>query len=244
VRRAVVALLAAGLVAGIWVADRADTRRLPLSVSRPDVFSRVETTQPLIALSFDDGPHPDVTPRVLELLSQTGARATFFVIGRNAKARPEMIALMKAEGHEVANHTWSHQVLTLIRSSAAAEEISRGASAIETLTGRRPALLRPPQGSVTDPVVRAATDAGERVVLWSVALDQGSIRDASLIADASNVRAGDIVLAHDVCPTSSREDCIRLIPRAIERLRAFIDAVRARGFRIVTVSELIASAGR
>jgi peptidoglycan/xylan/chitin deacetylase (PgdA/CDA1 family) len=244
VNRLLVALAAAGIVAGIWVADRAETRRLPLSVDRPDVFSRVSTTEPVVALTFDDGPHPDVTPRVLELLSRTGTRATFFVIGRNADARPELLALMGAEGHELANHTWSHQVLTRIRSSDADEEIRRGASTIRSLTGLPSKLLRPPQGSVTDPVVRLANAAEQRVVLWSVALDRGSIRDAPLENEAALLRAGDIILAHDVCPTASREECLRLIPRAVERLRSFIEAVRARGFRFVTVSDLIASAGR
>jgi peptidoglycan/xylan/chitin deacetylase (PgdA/CDA1 family) len=244
VKRVLVALAATGLVAGLWLADRSQTRRLPLSVDRPDVFSRVETTEPLVALSFDDGPHPDVTPRVLELLSRTGTRATFFVIGRNADARPELLALMGAEGHEIANHTWSHQVLTRIRASAAEEEIRRGATTIRSLTGLRVTLLRPPQGSVTDPIVRLAGEAEQRVVLWSVALDEGSIRDQSLADEAARVRPGDIILAHDVCPPASREDCLRLIPRAVARLQAFIEAVRARGFRFVTVSDLIAAAGR
>lgn len=242
--RSIVAIVAAALIAGIWIADRAETRRLPLNVTRPDVFSRVSVDEPLIALSFDDGPHPDVTPRILELLARTKTRATFFVIGRNAAVRRELITLMGAEGHEVANHTWSHRVLTLIRPPAAAEEIRRGAAAIGSVTGSRPSLLRPPQGSVTDPVVDLANEAGERVVLWSVALDEGSIRDESLVEEAARLRAGDIILAHDVCPTASREECLRLIPRAVAWLSAFIDAARARGLKFVTVSELIASAAR
>lgn len=240
-RQAVAAAAAAAVVVAVWAADRAQTRRIPLGEGRAGVVSRIRTAAPLVALTFDDGPHPAVTSAVLDLLAATRTPATFFVIGRFVEARPELVRRIVAGGHEVANHTWSHRVLTIIPAREAADEIGRGGRAIAAVTGMRPAWVRPPQGSATDATVRAARTQDQRVALWSVALDEGAIRDRPLDAQARRLGPGDVILAHDVCPTASAAECAELIPRALARLRAFIDAVRARGYRFVTLSELAAA---
>ncbi|MBP2388086.1 polysaccharide deacetylase family protein [Paeniglutamicibacter kerguelensis] len=181
-----------------------------------------------VALTFDDGPGPK-TEQLLDALKQENAAATFFVVGPNAEARPQVLARMVAEGHEIGNHTWNHRVLTSLAPGRVAMEISGVADAVEDATGTAPTLLRPPYGATNATVKKAA---GVPVILWDVDTLDWKVRDASKVVSNAlrDTRPGSIVLMHDIHFST------------IEAVPAILKGLRAKGYHFVTVSELLASA--
>lgn len=158
---------------------------------------------PYLAMTFDDGPHPSLTPALLDTLKARDIRATFFVIGSMAARYPDVIRRMADEGHEIGNHTWSHVFLKSHDDEAILDEIDRTAALVETLTGRAPALLRPPYGALTPRQRDMVHEArGLPTVLWSVDpedwTDPGS--DAITARILASARPGAIVLSHDIRP--------------------------------------------
>jgi peptidoglycan-N-acetylglucosamine deacetylase len=153
-----------------------------------------------LALTFDDGPNPAITPRLLELLEQHGARATFFLIGRFVRACPELARELTARGHAVGNHTDSHPNLIWLSSARIVEELARCQEAVAQATGAgKPRWMRPPygfRGPHLDAVVRRQGLQG--VVMWSViAYDWKPQPVSRLIARLGRVRGGDMVVLHD-----------------------------------------------
>src|SRR6478609_4009765 len=113
-----------------------------------------------LALTFDDGPHPDSTPELIEALTATGHRATFFLCGAQAERHPELVRALDRAGMAIANHTWSHPSLPGLPPSAVRDEIRSTNRVLAELTGRPPVLFRPPYGATSPEVRRAAADAG------------------------------------------------------------------------------------
>jgi len=152
-----------------------------------------------LALTFDDGPNPAITPRLLDLLEQHHARATFFLIGRFARACPELVREITARSHLIGNHTDTHPNLIWLSSARIAEELERCGESIAEATGRVAQWMRPPygfRGPHLQPVVRGQGYRG--VVMWSViAYDWKPQPSARLIARLRRVRGGDIVVLHD-----------------------------------------------
>ena len=183
----------------------------------------------VVALSYDDGPSPANTPALLELLERHGARATFFVVGEEVNRHPELARTVFAAGHELGNHSFSHPNPFALPESALLEEFERAADAIERATGRRPTVLRPPYGKRAGEL---AALCSSRTVLWSV--DSGDT--AGFGADRvgreviANVHSGDIVLMHD--GGDARPATLAATARILEDLGG-------RGYRFVTVSELL-----
>lgn len=201
------------------------------------VTSRVAGHTTQVALTFDDGPDPEVTPAVLEALAAEGARATFFVIGQSLAANPELGRQILAQGHELANHSYEHaRTLNFRGTQAMLAEIGRGAEALQTFTGQAATLYRPPIGLKSPPLARVARRLGLEVIMWSChARDTGSAR-AVQIADRvlGRVRPGDIVLLHD---GHDRRDAHRL--ETAEAVQRILAGLKARGLQAVTVSELL-----
>lgn len=156
-------------------------------------------TSETIALTFDDGPNPAVTPQLLDLLEQHHARATFFVIGKWAMAEPGLTREIAARGHLLANHSHTHPRLALCSRERIDEELRRCDDAIEAATGRRSSWIRPPFGYRSPLVARAVRDRGDDgIVMWSASgRDWKSQADGKLIGRLHAVRGGDIVLLHD-----------------------------------------------
>lgn len=181
-----------------------------------------------VALTFDDGPGPK-TGQLLDALKQANAAATFFVVGPNAEARPQVLARMMAEGHEIGNHTWNHRVLTSLPSDRVAKEIDDVSDAVEHATGAVPSLLRPPYGATNKTVKKAA---GVPVILWDVDTLDWKVRDASKVVSNAlrDTKPGSIVLMHDIHSST------------VEAVPAILKGLRAKGYHFVTVSELLASA--
>jgi peptidoglycan/xylan/chitin deacetylase (PgdA/CDA1 family) len=150
-------------------------------------------------LTFDDGPDPRWTPRILDLLAQARAQATFFVVGRRALAQAALLRRIAADGHALGNHTFSHRHPWTMRASTARREVRDGAAAIADLTGAAPRLFRPPHGRLRRCMLEEAERGGQRLVLWNrSAVDWGPLGTARGIARRlAATRPGDIVLMHD-----------------------------------------------
>jgi peptidoglycan-N-acetylglucosamine deacetylase len=186
-----------------------------------------------IALTFDDGPHPNFTPRLLDLLRSEGVPATFFVVGKMVDRHPELARREAAEGHEVANHTYNHVRLVGLPRPTVEDEIRRGSDAIARAIGQPTRYYRPPGGEYDDTVIEATRAVGATMVLWTD--DPGDyarpgtvvIRDRTL-RWASN---GAILLLHD-----GAEETLQALPEIIRSLKA-------RGYVFVTVSQLAREPG-
>ncbi len=193
-------------------------------------FNSVHVDGPYIALTFDDGPSPKLTPKLLDLLAEHHIKATFFVIGQNVVEHPEIVARAVREGHEIGNHSWSHPNFGHMSDESVRLQLKRTDQAIENATGSRPVLLRPPYGSITPRQKRwIHNEFGYDIVLWDVdPLDwkrPGPTAIFSRIMKAT--RPGSIVLSHDIHLGT------------IEAMPAILSQLEARGFKFVTVSELI-----
>lgn len=200
----------------------------------------VRTSEPLAALTFDDGPHPEHTPVLLELLARHGAVATHFVVGQSARQHPELIAAMRAAGHSVGSHTLSHRSLPRLASSQMQAELVDGHGA---LGGSAAPLFRPPYGHYDLKVAKAVRSAGLACVYWSATVGDWRKRDAGEMAAGLRkaLKPGAIVLLHEALHTVSPED-------EPDRTALFeaLDTVLAElagRMRFVTVPQLIA-AGR
>ena len=153
----------------------------------------------VVYLTFDDGPTPDWTPRVLELLARHRAQATFFVVGRNAAAHPELVRQAYAAGHGVGNHTWSHRRLTRLGAGALEAEVGATSLAIQRATGAPVRCLRPPYATVDAATAGRARALGLRLVMWDVDSNDWRRPGAGVITGRvlGRVRSGDVVLLHD-----------------------------------------------
>lgn len=188
-----------------------------------------DTTQPVIALTFDDGPDPELTPPLLDLLGERGIKATFYVIGRNAQRHPEIVRRAFDEGHEIGNHTWSHRFLTTQRTRSIVEELVKTDDVVSGIIGESPATLRPPYGAVTPSLAAwARHQFGYETMLWSVDSKDYEGADATEIVSrlVDQTTAGSIILCHDIVPAT-----LEAMPEALDRL---LD----RGLRFVTIGEL------
>src|SRR5256714_14976626 len=193
-------------------------------------FDWVHVDGPYIALTFDDGPNAKLTPKLLDLLAAHHIKATFFLIGENAAEYPDIVARERREGHEVANHSWSHPNFGKMSDEGVRSQLRRTDDAIRSATGSRPTLMRPPYGSVTARQKKWINqESGYRVILWDVdPLDWKRpgppvVRNRIL----KETQPGSIVLSHDIHPGT------------IEAMPSTLDALEAKGFKFVTVSELI-----
>jgi peptidoglycan/xylan/chitin deacetylase (PgdA/CDA1 family) len=183
-----------------------------------------------IAITFDDGPDPELTPRLLDMLKERNVKATFFVVGKNVEEYPSIVARMAAEGHEVANHSWSHPSLTKLGVESFRKQIENTNDAIAKAAGKRPVLMRPPYGATSATLnKRLKEQFGLKVILWSVDPLDWKYRNSNRVYNSilQNTRPGSIVLAHDIHATT------------VAAMPATLDALLAKGFKFVTVSELI-----
>jgi peptidoglycan/xylan/chitin deacetylase (PgdA/CDA1 family) len=196
-------------------------------------FNSVHVDGPYIAMTFDDGPSAALTPKLLDLLAARHIKATFFVIGENVAEHPEIVARAAREGHEIANHSWSHPNLGKMSQEGVRSQLQRTDDAIKSAIGKSPTLLRPPYGSITEREKRWIHDEfGYDIILWDVdPLDwkrpgPAVVRNRIL----KETRPGSIVLSHDIHPGT------------VEAMPSTFDELEAKGFKFVTVSELLGMA--
>lgn len=153
----------------------------------------------VVALTIDDGPDPRYTPTVLSLLRKYGIRATFFIVGENAQAHPELVRAIAEEGHHVANHTWSHPDLRQLSEARVREELEHTSEVLHRATGRAPTWFRAPGGDFSQASLTTSAELGMRPMAWSVDPRDWSRPGTSLITSRvlDAVRPGSIVLNHD-----------------------------------------------
>src|SRR5213595_512934 len=193
-------------------------------------FSSVHVDGPYIAITFDDGPSATLTPKLLDILAAHRIKATFFVIGENVVEHPEIVARAAREGHEIGNHSWSHPNFGKMSDDSVRSQLQRTDDAIRSATGSRPTLMRPPYGSITPREKHWIHDEfGYRVILWDVDPYDWKRPGPAVVRNRilKETRPGSIVLSHDIHPGT------------IEAMPSTIDALEAKGFKFVTVSELI-----
>lgn len=204
---------------------------LPTSTGTQDSYSRVATSLPFIALTFDDGPHPTNTPRLLDLLKAKNVKATFYVVGTNVRRYPEIMRRIVAEGHEIGNHTVNHPNLTKLSDDGVRKELRDCHQAILSATGVTPRTLRPPYGAITATQKSwIRKEFGYPSILWSVDPEDWKKPGSSVVTSrlVSGASPGGILLVHDIHgPT-------------IDAMPATIDQLLAKGYQFVTVTQLIA----
>jgi peptidoglycan/xylan/chitin deacetylase (PgdA/CDA1 family) len=175
-----------------------------------------------VVLTFDDGPHPEGTPAVLEVLARAGARATFFVIGEQVRRRPALVAEIAAAGHVVALHGHRHRLQSRLTASQVRDDLARGAAEIEDATGASPAWHRPPYGIYSPAGLRAARAGGLRPLLWSRwGKDWRRFTTPRRIAERvlHGLLPGDVILLHDADFYSARGSHRHTV-RAVELVTA------------------------
>jgi peptidoglycan-N-acetylglucosamine deacetylase len=182
-----------------------------------------------IALTFDDGPHPPFTQRLLALLKQLNVKATFFLVGKKVDKAPDVVNLIARDGHEVANHTYHHLNLDKMTQAEAATEIRLGNEAIRRACGKTPVVFRPPGGHHLTHVLRAAGDMHMTVILWTDDPADFANPGADVIVSRilEQVGSGSDILLHD-----GVEQTLEMLPDLVARLRQ-------SGYRFVTVSEMV-----
>jgi peptidoglycan-N-acetylglucosamine deacetylase len=212
-------------------AKRGTARETRATPEEPGItFNSVHVDGPYIAMTFDDGPSATLTPKLLDLLATHHIKATFFVIGENVAEHPEIVARAAREGHEIANHSWSHPNFGKMSDESVRRQLQQTDDAIKSATGKRPTLLRPPYGSITAREKHWIHDEfGYDIILWDVDPYDWKRPGPAVVRTRilKETQPGSIVLSHDIHPGT------------IEAMPSTFDELEAKGFKFVTVSELI-----
>jgi peptidoglycan/xylan/chitin deacetylase (PgdA/CDA1 family) len=190
---------------------------------------RGDPTKKQVAVTFDDGPHPAYTPKLLDVLKRYNARATFFVVGEMAEKYPELVKAEVAAGHSVGNHTYHHVNLTKIPEEYVATEIKACGEVVKAITGRAPHLFRPPGGDYDRPVAEVAEALGYSMVLWTddpgdYASPGEQVIESRVLGRIGN---GGIVLIHDG------------IQETVDALPRILSFLRERDYQLVTIDSMM-----
>ncbi|MDX1532447.1 MAG: polysaccharide deacetylase family protein [Rhodothermales bacterium] len=223
--------LAKGSPLRTWVKGRvADSARVL------GTLTHVDTDEPAVALTFDDGPHPEHTPRILDLLAERGARATFFMVGKAARRHPEIAARAVAEGHAVANHGWDHPSFPLLSARGRRLQVAWTQDALPDGASR---LFRPPWGHQSLASRLTLWRLGFPVVAWSVMAEDWADDPAPVLAERlrAGLRPGAIALLHDALWAT--DDPRHRDRAATVAATATLLAEEGDRFRFVTVPELV-----
>ena len=201
-------------------------------------ITHVKTSEPLVALTFDDGPHPEFTPRLLDILERHQARATFFLVGETANQRPDLVGRVAQIGHAIGNHSWDHPSFPYIPGKERRAQIRACQKALAPY-GQR--LFRPPYGHQS---VSSRLDAfwlGYRVVTWNLLAGDWEDEDPGRIAGRliDRIRPGSVILLHDALHDVLEERYADRGP-ALQAVDRFLTQLGGR-FRCVTVPDLLRS---
>lgn len=200
-----------------------------------NVVHRVPTAEKVVALTYDDGPHPVFTPRILDILDKYHVKATFFMIGNQMERYPEVVKEVLKRGHIIANHTYTHPhnieadtAPQIIRELELCERI------IERMTGRRAYLFRPPRGLVDSTIFTIAQEEGYQTILWTVCADHHDAPTPKLMAErvVKLIKPGGIILVHDGTFPSRWKD--------VEATPLIIESLSQQGYKFLTLPELLA----
>ncbi len=196
-------------------------------------FTKVNVDGPYIAMTFDDGPHATNTPKLLDMAAKRHIKLTFFVIGQCVEQNPAVLRREVAEGHEIGNHTWSHPNLAKLSDDGVRTQLQETEDIIAKTVGIKPKLMRPPYGELTKRQRQWVNhDFGYKIILWDVDPVDWKRPGSNVVAQRiiAGARPGSIILSHDIHPGT-----IAAMPQVF-------DTLLAKGFKFVTVSELISLA--
>ena len=191
-----------------------------------DAAAEIPECRKYIALTFDDGPRKDTTARLLDGLRERGASATFFLVGEEAAANLELVKRMKAEGHQIGNHTWSHVRLENVPLKTAQQEIQKTEALLTEVLGPGEYWLRPPYGLISPGLEK---EIKTPMVKWSVDPRDWESRNTAKVVQAvlKDAKPNSIVLLHDIYPTS------------VDAALQLVDTLQKEGYCFVTVEELL-----
>lgn len=211
---------------------------LALSLSgsaEENIFYCHRNNEQKIALTFDDGPHPKYTPKILEILKRYGIKATFFVIGQNVEYYPGIVEQIVADGHEIGNHTYRHKRTKMLNGDIFFDDVQRCDGIISQRCNYKIKLFRPPEGYVDEKVRDVSRELGYSIILWNIDTEDWAHATPAGIEKnvIENISAGDIILMHDY--VSGKNETIDALERIIPKLLS-------ENYKFVTVSELIGSA--
>jgi len=205
-----------------------------------EAYSYANTAAPIrrrameVALTFDDGPDLQWTPRVLDILAHYQMKATFFCVGQMVKYYPKVLERMASEGHVIGNHSWDHPYFTKIPLTAVAEQIERTSEQIESVVGLWPRLVRPPYGAVNEDVIWTIGAAGNEIILWDV--DSWDWKGLSGPQVARNilghVSSGSVVLQH--CAGGTKDT----LKGSGDALPYVIEVLNEQNYTFATISEM------
>lgn len=189
---------------------------------------KVENEAKKVALTFDDGPHPENTLKIVELLEKYDAKATFFQLGSLVKEHPEITMAVHQAGHEVASHTWNHPDLRSASVATIEKEILLTHDMIEEVTGAKPLHFRPPYGSTNQSIQAIANQYGQKEILWTLDTLDWKTRSAQHTVQIvkEQVQSGSIVLMHDIHDST------------VEAMESILQYLQSEGYEMVTVHEL------
>ncbi|MFH1360716.1 MAG: polysaccharide deacetylase family protein [Candidatus Omnitrophota bacterium] len=207
--------------------------------TRRGTVYRADTGQKQVALTFDDGPSPVWTPKILDELKKEGIKATFFMIGHHAKEYPDIARRVAQEGHEIENHGYAHSVLVYYTPEEIEEEIKYTEHVIRDATGRTTKYFRPPKAWLQPAIKKKIKAMGYEVVLWSLNSKDWVTFDSKYIARfiSRNISNGDILLFHDSGGVFSKEGGNR--KETVDSISRLAKKIRQQGFTFVTVEELL-----
>lgn len=233
----VLAVLAAGLFTALFTIffDQA-------VLVRKGTIYHVGVDDKIVALTFDDGPSPEWTPKILDALKKSGVKATFFMLGKHVEEYPDIAKRVAEEGHDIGNHTYVHPNLLFYNKNELKQEIKKAEDVIYAATGVRTKYFRPPKAWLSKREKAKIKEIGYKIILWSLnSKDWVTFDDKYIIRYlVKNVRPGDIILFHDSGGAFSveggdRHETVLTIPRLVEKLEA-------KGYRFVTITELLKKA--
>ncbi len=223
-------VLAVGLEAPTWDSVKEANINAEGPNQIDDTYTSIKTKEKVLAITFDDGPHASNTPRLLDILKERNVRATFYVVGNMVRYRPEMLRRMVAEGHEIGNHTVTHGTLSKMSMDGVRKELQAAHDQIEAATGVPPRTMRPPGGAITKAQKQMVlSEFGYPTVLWSCDPKDWQKPGVSVVTQrlVDGAYPGGILLMHDLHKAS------------IDAVPAALDTLLSRGYRFVTVTELI-----
>src|SRR5438128_9029551 len=183
------------------VSPEAAQKPKPAATAEPGItFDWVHVDGPYVAMTFDDGPSAKLTPKLLDLLAAHHIKATFFLIGQNVAQKPDIVAREVGEGHEIANHSWSHPNLAKMSDDGVRDQLHKTEDAIRSASGNRLTLLRPPYGSITARQKKWINqEFGYKIVLWDVDPLDWRRPGSNVVCNRiiKMARASSIILAHE-----------------------------------------------
>ncbi|MEL7564866.1 MAG: polysaccharide deacetylase family protein [Dehalobacterium sp.] len=207
---------------------------------QPDIYRHGSRDLPMVSLTFDDGPSPDFTPEILEILKKYHVSAAFFLIGSNVEKYPEIALKILEDGHEIGNHTQNHRNIPTLSNTDLHQEILEAAVAITDATNQYPDFIRPPRGMYDGRFRRLTALLGQQVVLWTVSSKdwQKGVTAENIVKNVVNhIKNGDIILFHDSGALFGKEGGDR--SATVKALPTIIEKIQQKGYQIVPLKTLL-----